>query len=307
MLYDTGSPRFVVCGVAGQNNPKNIYPLTDAQKSSGKGFSISYDDGTTDSGVEVEDTVIIGGLSIPMTLSVSTTCALGQGMDGIIGVREDGDTPTFPQAAAKVLQNPTFAMSMSMGYSTIEFGGQPDSLAYDNDIKTVLADEKWMVNNVAFPVKGGTKSASLQMDTGTSYTYLDGSIVDNYHQQINGANRGKNGNWSIPCGASNLPDLTFTEPNNAGYTHVIPGAAFIGTEQSDGSCRSMMWPTGGETGSQWFPGWAFWSTHYTWFDTDNKNIQFAQDVSDSSELQTSIKEVLRVKQHNIPPPSIANL
>ena len=153
----------VVCGFAGDNNPQNIYPLTDAQKSSGKTFSISYDDGTTDSGVEVEDVVKIGGLSIPITLSVSTTCALSLGIDGIMGVREDGDQPTFPQAAAKILQNPTFAMSMSTGYSTIEFGGQPNSLDFENHMKTVLCDESWMISDVSFPVKGGTKTASLQM------------------------------------------------------------------------------------------------------------------------------------------------
>lgn len=141
-------------------------------------------------------------------------------------------------------------------------------------------------------------------DTGTSYTCLDSSIVDAYHAQIEGAVKNKDGTYNISCFASKNPDLTFTDPNNPGYNHIIPGSAFIGNPASGGLCSSMLVPT--KKKGHWYPGWAFWTTHYTWFETNSMTLQFAQDATELVSLAAVTHKELAIKEHGLPPPSIMN-
>ena len=110
----------------------------------------------------MEDTVTIGGLAVQMTLSVSTNCEMGNTADGIIGLRLNGAKPNFAQAAASILKQPTFAMSMSLKPSHIVFGEDPDPKKYINEIKTIKSDKNWMVKDVTFTAGSTSVKGALQ-------------------------------------------------------------------------------------------------------------------------------------------------
>lgn len=147
----------MLCGVPGLGNPAHTYPLTAEQRKSKKTFVIAYDDGTEDAGVEVEDTVTIGGVPVKMSIAVSTTCAMGNVTDGLLGasnfIKPTPNVPTLMEAIKGQLQQPTFAMSIASEKSSMVLGEAPDKSMYTTELMTVNTDRihnSWGLPNVTF-------------------------------------------------------------------------------------------------------------------------------------------------------------
>lgn len=74
-----------------------------------------------------------------------------------------------------------------------------------------------------------------------------------------------------------MPDLTFSEPNNPGFVHTIPGRPLLGLplDFDTSMCESFLVS---ERHSIWFPGFAFFSTHYTVWNFKTGALSFAPQV-----------------------------
>ena len=145
-----------------------------------------YDDGTEDRGVEVEETVTIAGVSTKMSIAVSTTCAMSNVTDGILGVsnyqKPKPKVPTLTQAMAKQLKEPTFAMSIASENANIVFGAPPDSTKYVDQLKTVNTDGKdanWGLQSVTFTI--GTTSVTGLIDMGMYSILIPSSTLLERH------------------------------------------------------------------------------------------------------------------------------
>lgn len=92
----------------------------------------------------------------------------------------------------------------------------------------------WEVPVLTFPVANNTqKSVIVLFDTGAPTTALDPAIVTNYFSKVKNARSPDGTNWHVPCSAGpTLPDLTFTDPDNPGFTHRILGPKFLSTPVS---------------------------------------------------------------------------
>lgn len=181
----------------------------------------------------------------------------------------------------------------------VTFGEAPDTSLASTPIKSCPIDPStngyWTIKSVNFTI-GHSTVIDLTMDTATSLTQLPADIVDAWHKTVPGAARNDtDGTWTLPCQPPKaLPNLYFYDPSNPGYPHYLYGSAFIGNQLPPSSspspstntnmCLSLLAPAtindcGG--GMCYFPGWAFFSTHYTWFNAGNAtnvpSLSFARD------------------------------
>jgi len=85
------------------------------------------------------------------------------------------------------LKAPGFAINMNVNYGYLVFG-QTDNFAYDqSSMKSVsinTAGGYWRVDSCTFTAGSMSWTGNLIMDFATSYTELDGSLVDAYHAII---------------------------------------------------------------------------------------------------------------------------
>lgn len=244
--FDTGSSDLWVFSSelsAAAQAGHNIYnpsKSTTSKKVPGATWSVGYGDSSSASGDVYNDTVTVGGLSIP-NQAVELASNVSQGFlsdtkrDGIFGLGFpvlNTITPNkrsdflFTAVQQKALSQNVFTADLKKGKPGSYDFGFINSTKYTGSITYTNVDSSqgyWAFTSSGYGV--GTNYTASQItgiaDTGTSIIFLPDTVVNAYWAKVSGASYdSKYGAYTFPCSAT-LPTFT-VGVGSARYA--LPGA-----------------------------------------------------------------------------------
>lgn len=244
--FDTGSSDLWVFSSelsASAQTGHNIYnpsKSTTSKKVPGATWSIGYGDSSSASGDVYNDTVTVGGLSIPnqaveLASNVSKGFVSDTNRDGIFGLGFPNINTISPNKRSdflftavqqKALASNLFTADLKKGRPGSYDFGFINSTKYTGSITYTNVDSSqgyWTFTSSGYGV--GTNYTTSQItgiaDTGTSINFLPDSVVNAYWAKVSGASYNSNyGAYTFPCSAT-LPTFTIGI-GSAKYT--LPGA-----------------------------------------------------------------------------------
>ncbi|KAH0838835.1 Asp-domain-containing protein [Lanmaoa asiatica] len=252
----------------------------------GKTFSLSYGDGSTVSGEQYSDTVVLDGLkAVTQTLGVATkySASLAKNQfppDGLMGMAYQS-LSTYP--ASPVLQTlvsqsqtnaPAFSFKLATSGSELYLGGANSTL-YTGSFSYAPVTNKgfWEVNMDSIKSNGKTILSNVDsiIDTGTTLVIGVPSQVTTLYAALGGTSIGQ-GYYSFPC--NSFPSVSFTF---GGTSFTISAATLNIGLVSSGSTDCVSGIVGQDTGfSSWIVGDVFLQNVYTTFDFGNNRVGFAR-------------------------------
>ncbi|RHZ68061.1 hypothetical protein CDV55_106287 [Aspergillus turcosus] len=292
--FDTGSADLWVFSSelpSSESSGHAIYkPSSTAQKMSGYSWKISYGDGSSASGDVYKDTVTVGGVTaksqaVEAASSVSSQFVQDTENDGLLGLAFSSintvsprPQTTFFDTVKPQLDAPLFAVTLKYhAPGTYDFGFIDDS-KYTGQLTYADVDNSqgfWMFTADGYAVGNSAPNGnqiSGIADTGTTLLLLDDSVVNDYYQQVSGAqNSNQYGGYVFPCSTS-LP--SFTTVIN-GYNAVVPGdyINFAPVTAGSSTCYGGIQSNSG-IGFSIF-GDIFLKSQYVVFDSQGPRLGFA--------------------------------
>ncbi|KAL8828939.1 MAG: hypothetical protein Q9191_002309 [Dirinaria sp. TL-2023a] len=290
MLIDTGAANTWVMGsncTSAACQKHNTFGSADSTtfKSTGRTFNLTYGTGSV-SGVTVNDTVRIAGMSVPLSFGAASTTSddfLEYPMDGILGLgRAASNTMQFPTAmeaieATKALPANLFGVALqreSDGSTNGELSfGAPDSSQYTGDLSfsdTLSNGKLWEipVDDAAFSGKKCKFTGkSAIVDTGTTFVLLPPDDSKVLHSQIpQSVQDGEM--FHLPCSTKEPIQIIIS-----GVSYNITSKDYVGKPVKGGDmCESNIIGRQAFASNQWLLGDVFLKNVYTVFDFDKERI-----------------------------------
>ncbi|KAH0838858.1 acid protease [Lanmaoa asiatica] len=292
--FDTGSSDLFLPGpkcttnCAGHTiyNPSSSSTAHDL----GKTFSLSYGDGSTVSGEQYSDTVVLDGLeAVTQTLGVATeySSSLAASQfppDGLMGMAYPSLSayPASPVFQTLVSHGQTdagvFSFKLAASGSELYLGGANSEL-YTGDFSyaPVTNQGYWEVNIDSIEGNGQTILSNVDsiIDTGTTLIVGVPSEVKTFYDALGGTDASSTagpGFYTFPC--NSFPDVSFTF---GGTSFPISADTLNLGPVSSGSSDCVSGIMAQDTGSSfWIVGDVFLQNVYTTFDFDNNQVGFAQ-------------------------------
>ena len=290
MLIDTGAANTWVMGsdcTTEACNKHNTFGESDSTtlRPTGDTFNLTYGTGSV-SGVTVNDTVHIAGMSIPLSFGAASTTSndfLGYPMDGILGLgRSASNTMQFPtvmEAIGNTIDLPANLFGVNLqrdsdGSTNGELNfGAPDTTRYTGDLsytETVSDGKMWEipVDDAGFDgnlCKFTGKSAVI--DTGTTFILLPPTDSKQLHSQIPQSQQSGE-MFHIPCSTKQPVQIIIS-----GVSYNITPKDYIGKPLEGGSlCESNIIGRQAFGSDEWLLGDVFLKNVYTVFDLDQDRI-----------------------------------
>ncbi|CCM05709.1 uncharacterized protein FIBRA_07941 [Fibroporia radiculosa] len=251
-------------------------------------FSIEYGDGSTVSGPEYTETVVVAGIKTtgqyfsPVT-TLSNSFA-NDPIDGLLGMAYPGisqlrESPFFNTAMTqKTVPNGVFGMKLASSGSELYLGGT-DSKLYTGSIEyhSVPGTGFWQASNAKALVGTTTAMSGFQtvIDSGTTIMYGPPSAVKTFYSKVPGAQvfDSTNGYYSFPC--NSVPKVSFSW---GGKSWAISAANFNLGKTSTTSSRCVGALAGQNLGlgtNVWLLGDSYMKNVYTVFSFDKQSVGFA--------------------------------
>jgi len=288
VVYDTGSSNLWIpnsqCGWRCIRHSKYDSSKSSTYQKNGTVFKIQYGSGPV-SGFVSEDTVLMGGYTIPKQLFAEVTNVQGLGLgyligkfDGILGLAWDSiSVNQIPTVFHDLINTGVISQQVFSFYlgnnapGELTIGGM-DENHYTGDMNWVPLDVEsyWHFAFGGLFVNGQQQSSATGavLDSGTSLLAGPKDEVSKLAQLVN-ATAVMNGEYSIDCNSPG-PDLTF---KLAGNSYTLKKSEYI--IASGGQC---LWGVVGldlppQIG--WILGDVFMRKYYSVFDWANKRIGLA--------------------------------
>jgi aspergillopepsin I len=268
------------------------------QAMDGYTFSLQYADGSGASGPAAQDTINIGGASIPsMPFGVCNDLKYGGGgsgtrdTDGPVGLGfgvENSIRPnpqcTFMECLEPYVPDPIFSTAFKLNNTGFVNFGYSDITQYSGDLTEIPIantssgnEGQWVTQGVQFGSGGNvfTSAAAIDLDfdSGTSSLSVSADVANAYWALVPGSDAS---NCQYPCG-STLPDFDFVFPSTlSGPTTVtIPGANLKNGDASSGTCSTWMNVVTGRGNA----GLPFYITKYMIWNQATPSLSFADQVN----------------------------
>ncbi|KAI0820705.1 acid protease [Trametes gibbosa] len=291
--FDTGSSDLFLPGHNCTTNCDKHAKYNPATSSSARDlhtpFSLSYGDGTSASGEQYTDTVIIAGYQTnDAVFGVSSEYSSGLdasqfGADGVLGLAFGNishfgpDTfmsKLFQQAK---LRDHVFAFSLTEHDSSLTIGHM-NKWSYDGPITYVPVTNEgyWQVMMDGVSVNGTTITQNVPavVDTGTTLVLGRKSDVAAFYAAVPGAQEATSeigdGYYTIPC--ANPPAANFTF---SGRAFTMSGESLRGAPLASDVGRCAGNVVGSDSQSFWILGDRFLSNVYSVFDMSAARVGFA--------------------------------
>ncbi|KAF2104614.1 penicillopepsin [Rhizodiscina lignyota] len=193
----------------------------------GSTFNTSFQEGSGASGTVGTDSISIGSVTSPnqafgVANLISQRFSEDTPLSGIFGlgfpsrgtITPKKQTPWFFNVLSHLVQ-PVFTADLKHAAPGSYDFGFIDPKKYTGHIAYVprnSSSERWQIECSGFAVGDApVQPAPFQvvLDTGSSFLFLDDTVVESYYKQVNGAqNIAAEGGWVFPCNAT-LPDISF--------------------------------------------------------------------------------------------------
>ncbi|GBE83034.1 Aspartic protease [Sparassis crispa] len=289
--FDTGSSDlWVASSECNQCGKHNTYDPASSSTSSSKdgNFSISYGDGSSDSGPEYTDTVTLSGVTVTGQALSAVTSESSEFQtdpaDGLMGFAFPSisqlQANPFPFAALSESAIPqgVFSFKLTSDGAELYMGGADSSL-YTGDIEyhSLSADNGfWQIGGASVLVNGQTTVSGLDtiIDSGTTLAYGPTATVSQLFQAIPGSREDKDGTYTFPCDAQ----LTVAFSWGGNTWAVDPNLFNQGaTKQGSHQCVAAIGASDdlGFGENVWLLGDTFMSNVYTAFSMDDNAVGFA--------------------------------
>ena len=289
MLVDTGAANTWVMGsncTTEACEKHNTFGEADSAtyKPTGETFNLTYGTGSV-SGVIINDTVQIAGMSIPLSFGAASTTSddfLDYPMDGILGLgRSASNTMQFPTVMQAImdaaeLQANIFGVNLqrdSDGYMNGELNlGAPDISKYVGDLSwtATISKKLWEipVDDSGFSGQWCNFSGKgAVIDTGTTFMLLPPADSKQLHAQIPQSQQDGEV-FHIPC-STQMPIQVVI----SGVAYNITPADYIGKAVKGGNlCESNIIGRQAFGPDEWLLGDVFLKNVYTVFDMDRERI-----------------------------------
>ena len=225
-------------------------------------YSIGYADGSGSSGIVGNDSVNIGGATVPMMpFGVCNDIKYGSGSSGTRGTNgpvglgfgmENSIRPTsqctFMECLIPYVPDPIFSTKLTSDDSGFIDFGYSDPSAQTGDVTTVpIANTtdnvgQWTAQGVQFGSGGNVFSAGpvdMGFDLGNAALTMPSDAASAYFALVPGSSN-SSGSWQYPCGAS-LPDLdyVFTTTTSGPGTVTVPGQN-VASGSGSGMCGTRI-------------------------------------------------------------------
>ena len=308
MLIDTGTANTWVMGADCSSGPCLNHTTFGAEDSNtlqatNTKFNLAYGTGTV-SGVVVNDTVMVGGFSIPLSFGSASVVSdefSYYPIDGILGLgRRAPDTLGFRTVmetidTKKLLKRNLLGINLQRNDDGNIDGelnfGSPDTTKYIGDLSytnTVSDKKRWeipiddaSVNGVACNFSGKTAI----IDTGTTYVILPPEDAQRLHDLVPGSQRAGEF-FNIPC-SSSLPVQIII----SSILYNISAKDYVGDPIKDENmCSSNIIGKITLGSDQWLFGDVFLKNVYTVLDFDGDRI---------GQLSTPVELYINLSEHRV--------
>ncbi|EIW85946.1 Asp-domain-containing protein [Coniophora puteana RWD-64-598 SS2] len=289
--FDTGSSDLFLpgpdCGSTCSGHTAYDPSKSSSSSDVGQTFSLSYGDGSTVSGEQYTDTVVLAGLTATQqTLGAAKTYSSGFESsnfpaDGLMGmayqaISSYGASPVFNTLVSEGQTDAgVFGFKLTSSGAELTVGGTDSSAASgDFTYAPVTQQGYWQFSADGISSGGSQAQGSFDAiaDTGTTLIVGIPDDVSSFYQAIGGtASSQGQGYYTVPC--DSIPDITVTI---AGTDFPVSADTFNLGPESSGSSDCIGGIVGQDVGSFWILGDVFLSNTYTAFDFDNNQVGFAK-------------------------------
>lgn len=290
MLVDTGATNAWVMGSSCKSQACGVHHTFGSEDSStleptGAGFTVGYGTGLV-SGELVNDTVVMGGLSLFTTFGLATNVSDEFSKfpaDGILALsRPDSSNSGFTTIMetlikSKVLESNIIGINLQRASDGTADGelnfGSPDTTKYTGDllyVNTVPENKDWeipiddiIVNGVACNFTGETSF----IDTGTSFMLFPTEDAQRIHSLIP-RSRQVDGAFQLPCSSDVLVQIKIS-----GTAYSVSAEDYVGNPVGGGDfCASKIVGGLDIAAKKWILGDVFLKNVYTVLDFDKDMI-----------------------------------
>ncbi|EIW85948.1 acid protease [Coniophora puteana RWD-64-598 SS2] len=291
--FDTGSSDLFLPGPDCDStcSGHTVYDPSKSSSSSdvGQTFSLSYGDGSTVSGEQYTDTVVLAGLTATkQTLGAAKQYSEGFESsqfpaDGLLGmayqaISSYGASPVFNTLVSEGQTDAgVFGFKLTSSSAELTVGGT-DSSAVSGDFTYTPVTQQGYWQFSADGISSGGQQALSSFaaiaDTGTTLIVGVPDDVARFYESIGGfpAIEVGEGYYTVPC--NSIPNVSVTI---GGTEFVISADTFNLGPESDGSSECVGGIVGEDVGVNfWILGDVFLSNTYTAFDFDKNQVGFAK-------------------------------